>query len=135
MTALGSQFTSSMSTSQISLPSNQTNSYTVSSQGSVIIYEYDQSSTQSFANTLFKCSTTNWCVSLGYPLNWIIEYNYQNSFPTSISSVYSFTNGNYAGTFSGLVRVFSTTSTIIYKAAFTYIYTPNNMNNYLFWFE
>ncbi len=131
---LSSQFTTSMSTSQIELASTHTNTYTVTTNGFGIIYDYDQTSTQSFPNMMFRCSTSNLCVSLGYPLNWIIEYHSTGQFSTSIVSVYTTTNGNYAGTFSGLVRVFGSDKSIIQKSAFTYIYTPKGLNNYVFWF-
>ena len=57
---------------QINVYTNHTNSFTVPSNGFAIIYEYDQLSTQSFLNQNFECTTSNWCVSLGYPVNWII---------------------------------------------------------------
>lgn len=49
-----------------------TNSFSATAGGFAIIYEYDQSSTPSFTNRNFLCSTSNWCVALGYPVNWII---------------------------------------------------------------
>jgi hypothetical protein len=84
---------------------------------------------------MYKCTTSNWCVKLGYPLNWIIEYHSAANFPTSITSVITTTNGIYADTFTGLVRVFGTDMSIIYKSSYTYIYTPNGLNNYEFWLE
>jgi hypothetical protein len=57
---------------------------------------------------MYKCTTSNWCVKLGYPLNWIIEYHSTANFPTSITSIITTTNGKYADTFTGLVRVFGT---------------------------
>jgi hypothetical protein len=84
---------------------------------------------------MFQCSTSNWCVSLGYPLNWIVEYRSSGVFPTSIVSAIATTNGAYADTFTGLVRVFASDRTIIYKSSYTYIYTPNGLNNYNFWFD
>jgi hypothetical protein len=134
-TTLTSQFTTSMSTSQINLASTHTNSYTVSTNGFAIIYDYDESSTQSFPNMMYPCSTSNWCVKLGYPLNWIVEYHSTGHFSTSITSVFTTTNGIYADTFTGLVRVFGNDMSIIYKSAYTYIYTPNGLNNYEFWLE
>ena len=69
---LANQFTTSMTDSRINVANTHTNAFTVSSNAFAIIYEYDQSSTQSFPNQNFLCSTSNWCVSLGYPVNWII---------------------------------------------------------------
>lgn len=78
--------TSVISNSQINVYSTHTNSFTVPTNGLAIIYEYDQSSTQSFTNQNFQCTTSNWCVSLGYPVNWVIEYKNTGTLPTSISS-------------------------------------------------
>lgn len=64
--------TSVISNPRINVYSTHTNSFTVPTNGLAIIYEYDQSSTQSFSNQNFDCTTSNWCVSLGYPVNWII---------------------------------------------------------------
>lgn len=126
-----------ISNSQINVYSTHTNTFTVPNNGLAIIYEYDQISTQSFTNQNFQCTSTNWCVSLGYPVNWIIEYKDAGTFSTSISSQFAITNGVYADTFTGKVRVFkvvTTTATALqtknimtslYKSTFTYIYTPS----------
>lgn len=136
MASVAPTLTSVISNPQINVYSTHTNSFTVSTNGLAIIYEYDQSSTQSFTNQNFQCTTSNWCVTLGYPVNWVIEYKNTGTLPTSISSQFALTNGVYADTFTGKVRVFkvvTTTSsalqtmnimTSLYKSTFTYIYTP-----------
>ena len=126
-----------MSNSQINVGNYHTHSYTVPTNGLAIIYEYDQSSTQSFTNQNFQCTSTNWCVSLGYPVNWIIEYKQSGTLPTSIASNIYFTNGAYSDTFSGKARVFKVlTNTVnasltknimtsLYKTTFIYSYTSS----------
>ncbi len=128
--------TSSISNSQINVYTTHTNAFTAPSNGLAIVYEYDQSSTQSFGNGNFQCTSTNWCVSLGYPINWIIEYKQTGTLATSISSQFDLTNGVYADTFTGKVRVLKVVSstvsslqtmnvmTSIYKSSFTYVYAP-----------
>ena len=130
-------FTTSMSNSQINVGNYHTHTYTVPSNGLAVVYEYDQSSTQSFTNYNFQCTSTNWCVSLGYPVNWIIEYKQTGTLSTSIASNMYFVNGVYADTFSGKARVFKVlTSTVtatqtknimtsLYKTTFIYSYSPS----------
>jgi hypothetical protein len=126
-----------MSSSQINVANYHSHSYTVPSNGLAIIYEYDQSSTQSFTNQNFQCTSINWCVALGYPVNWIIEYKQTGNLPTSIASSIYFVNGVYADTFTGKARIFRVVSsalvstqtknvmTALYKTTFTYSYTPS----------
>jgi hypothetical protein len=134
-----------MSNSQIDVGNYHSHSYTVSSNtGQAIIYEYDQTSTQSFTNQNFQCTSNNWCVALGYPVNWIIEYKQSGNFSTSIASSIYLVNGVYADTFSGKVRVFRLVSstiltvqtknimTSLYKATFTYSYTPSTPTSTIF---
>lgn len=137
VTLQANQFTTTMTNSQINVGNYHTHAYTVPSNGLAIVYEYDQSSTQSFTNQNFQCTTTNWCVSLGYPVNWIIEYKQSGTLSTSISSYIYFVNGVYADTFSGKSRVFKVLTnsvtasltknimTSLYKTTFTYAYTPS----------
>lgn len=93
------------------------------------------------------CTSSNWCVSLGYPVNWVIEYKNSGTLSTSIASSFGFTNGVYADTFTGKVRVFKTvTSTTtalntinilapLHKATFTYIYTPATPTSTAFYLD
>lgn len=100
-----------LSNSQIAVSNTHSYSMTTGSNGFAIIYEYDMSSTQSFATSFFNCSTGNHeCVALGYPVNWIIEYHPTGTFSTTISSSFTRTNGNYAGNFAGVARVFNSNS-------------------------
>jgi len=123
-TASVDQTIPSLDNSQISITDDHRYSLSTGSNGFAIIYEYDTSSTQSFATDFFNCSTGNHeCVALGYPVNWIIEYHPSNSFSTTISSSFSRTNGVYAGNFAGMVRVFNSDSLTIKKSSYTIDYT------------
>ncbi len=72
LAAVASSFSTTISNPQINVYTTHTNTFTVTSNGLAIVYEYDQLSTQSFTNKNFQCTSTNWCVGLGYPVNWII---------------------------------------------------------------
>ncbi len=122
--------TNTQSVSYIAVLATHTNSYTVGTNFFAIVYEYDILSTPSFSNKFFKCTpvnstVSNWCVALGYPVNWIVEYHYTGTFPSSITSKIDISNGLYSGTFSALTRCFSSTSLTVFKSYFNLIYTPN----------
>jgi hypothetical protein len=124
-----------MTSSLTTAVNTHSNSFSVSTNSFAVIYEYDQLSTQSFTNKNFLCSSNRWCVALGYPVNWIIEYVNTGTFPTTISSSFAFTNGIYAASFLGNVRVFHSNMSTIYKSTFTYTYSPRGMTGYNFWFK
>ena len=122
----------SINNANINVAATHTNTMTVATNSYAVLYEYDMESTPSFTNKLVTCSTTNKCVYFGYPVNWIIEYHV-TSFPVSITSTLSVTNGIYGGTFQGTARVFLDTSLTLYKATFDTVYTPIAFNTVYFY--
>lgn len=54
------------------------------------------------------------------------------SFPLTITSSYGFTNGLYAASFLGNVKVYKSNMSTIYKSTFTYTYTADTMYDYSF---
>jgi hypothetical protein len=128
--------------SSINAVSIHTIGYSAPSSFFAVIYEFDQISTPSFTNQFVSCTigtspAINWCTMLGYPLNYIVEYSYLGSFGTAVSSKLNFTNGVYAGTFTGTARLFSAASTTIYKQRFNVVYTPYTIPaiSYGFWMD
>ena len=121
------------SNTYINQGTTHTNTLTVSSNPYAVLYEYDMESTPTFANKLVTCSSTRKCVYFAYPVNWIIEYD--DSFPTSITSSLSITNGIYSGSFEGTGRVFLSNMLTIYKSTFQTTYIPRAMTRAYFWKE
>lgn len=110
----------------INVATTHSNTFTTSNNAYAVTYQYDRESTPSFPNQLITCSTTNRCVYFGYPVNWIIEYA-ATSFPVSVASSISMTNGIYGGTYAGVARAYSSASLILFKSTFNVVYSPKNI--------
>jgi hypothetical protein len=133
-TAGSGTVTDSITNSLINVASQHTFTYTAPSTFFAALYEFDQISTPSFTNAFIQCTTisgavANWCTTLGYPANYIIEYSH-SSFTTNVNSVLNFTNGVYAGTFTGNVRLFSDAGLTLYKENFNVVYNPYTITVY-----
>lgn len=123
-TATSNTVTVTLSNADINTATTHTNTFSTSSNANIVTYQYDTESTPSFDNKLITCSSTNQCVYLGYPANWIIQYPSTPTFAVSVSSSLSMTNGIYAGSYGGVARAFSSTSLTLFKGTFNTVYNP-----------
>jgi hypothetical protein len=121
--------TDALNNATINAVDSQSIAFSTSSNAFAIIYQYDQLSTPSFPNSFFTCTKitatqVNWCVMLGYPVNYIVEYSYTGTFSATVNSKINITNGVYSGTFTATARAFSSSSLTLFKSTFNVVYNP-----------
>ena len=90
-----------------------------------VVYVFDSTQVPTIFPNVFTCTTTNRCIGLGYPANWVVEYPVASVGP-AISTTIPNTivkNARCSGSF-GFQAIAYKNGRVVGRSSFSVTYTP-----------
>lgn len=102
--------------------------WNIGTTADAVVYRFDKTQVPTIPPKVFTCTTSNRCVGLGYPANWVVEYPVSTVGP-SISTTIPNTvvmNALYAGSFP-FSAVAYRSGRVVGRTSFSVTYTPQSL--------